>query len=110
MEVLGPDAFDGTALRRPGLWVIDFSAEWCPFCEEFLPKFAALERRGDVHLAIGDLTDVDSSLWDRFDLRITPTIIAFRDGTMVFRRDGRGGEGLDERDLDDLLAALWPRA
>lgn len=109
MDILGPEDFDQSGLRRPGMWVVDFSADWCPFCQEFLPKFASLDGDGDFRLAIGDLTDVESSLWDRFDLRVTPTLIVFCDGVPVFRRDGRPGEGLDEGDLRTLLAALPAR-
>src|SRR5580658_1330406 len=32
MERFGPGAFDGRRLGRPGKWVVDFSADWCPFC------------------------------------------------------------------------------
>ncbi|HXQ48693.1 MAG TPA: thioredoxin family protein [Thermoplasmata archaeon] len=106
MDVLGPAAFDGPRLQRPGTWVVDFSAAWCPFCDEFLPRFASLGKDGGFALAIGDLTDVESALWDVFEVRVTPTMIAFRDGIPVFRRDGRLGEGLDEGDLQALRAAL----
>ncbi|MCI4372798.1 MAG: thioredoxin domain-containing protein [Thermoplasmata archaeon] len=108
MEVFGPNAFDGTSLQRTGTWVVDFSAEWCPFCREFLPKFSTLAAGTDAQLAIGDLTDVESPLWDLFHLEITPTMIVFRDCLPVFRRDGRWGEGLDEDDLGAVRRALGP--
>jgi thiol-disulfide isomerase/thioredoxin len=106
VEVLGKDAFDGTRLERPGIWVVNFSADWCGFCEEFLPKYATLERDRGLGVVIGDLTDLDSPLWDLFRLTVTPTIVAFRDGVQFFRRDGRRGEGLDEEDLRALRAAI----
>ncbi len=106
MEVLGPEDFEGQRLRRSGTWVVDFSAEWCPFCREFLPKFAELGGEGEYQLAIGDLTDAQSPFWDTFRLEVTPTVIAFREGVVVFRRDGRWGEGLDENDLRAVRVAL----
>jgi thioredoxin-like negative regulator of GroEL len=106
VETFGPDMFEGTHLRRAGTWVVDFSADWCPFCQEFLPKFASLPRPSGVQLAIGDLTDYHSPLWDRFSLEVTPTVIVFREGAPVFRRDGRRGEGLDEDDLKSVSDAL----
>jgi thiol-disulfide isomerase/thioredoxin len=108
VEILGPEAFDGPKLRRPGTWVVNFSAEWCPFCAEFLPKFGSLGGEGEFELAIGDLTDVSSPLWDWFQLEVTPTVVAFRDGGAVFRRNGRRGYGLDDGDLRALRTALEP--
>lgn len=106
MDVLGPESFDGPRLRLPGTWLVDFSAEWCPFCVEFLTKFVSLGGEGGFRVAIGDLTDVDSPLWDWFHVEVTPTVVAFRDGVAIFRRDGRWGEGLDEGDLSALIGAL----
>jgi len=106
MELLGPEAFEGQRLLRPGMWVVNFSAAWCPYCEEFLPTFASLEGAGGIRIAIGDLTDVDSPLWDRFELTVTPTLIAFRDGTVVFRADGRRGIGLGPDAVRGAQAAL----
>jgi thiol-disulfide isomerase/thioredoxin len=110
VEVLGPESFDGAKLRRSGTWVVDFSAEWCPFCRDFLTVFSTFRGEGDFQLAIGDLTDVHTPLWDEFHLAVTPTIIAFEEGEAFFRRDGRRGEGLDAADLHALRAALENRA
>jgi thioredoxin family protein len=108
VDVLGPEEFDGSRLRRSGTWVVNFAAAWCGFSEEFLPKFASLAGGGGYHLAIGDLTDIDSELWDLFELRVTPTVLVFRDGVPILRRDGRLGEGLDDGDLEAIRAALGP--
>jgi hypothetical protein len=106
MERFGPGAFDGRRLGRPGKWVVDFSADWCPFCDQFLPIFAALEGNEEFQVAIGDLTDVDTPLWDLFDLEVTPTMIAFRDGDPVFRVDGRRNVGLTQKDVQAVRAAM----
>ncbi|MCI4342774.1 MAG: thioredoxin family protein [Thermoplasmata archaeon] len=108
MELLGPESFEGQRLLRPGTWVVNFSADWCPFCEQFLPTFASLEGTGEFQVAIGDLTDLESPLWDRFDLAVTPTLIAFREGMVVFRADGRRGIGLGQDAVRAARAALAP--
>lgn len=104
MERIGPDAFDGERLRRPGTWVIGFLADWCPFCRAFRPKLEALATAGHA-VALADLTDEENPLWERFGVEVVPTVIVFRDGATVFRRDGRLGRGLGETDLEAIEQA-----
>lgn len=106
MERIGPEAFDGNRLRRPGVWAVGFLADWCPFCRAFVPKLEALERTGPFQVVIADVTDDDSPLWDRFGVEVVPTVIVFRDGVAVFRRDGRLGRGIGAADLQSLRDAL----
>ncbi|MCI4364811.1 MAG: thioredoxin family protein [Thermoplasmata archaeon] len=106
MHRLGPEAFKDGVLQRPGRWVVDFSADWCPYCDEFLTTFRGLAGTGSFDTAIGDLTDLENPLWEEFEVDIVPTVIAFRDGAVVFRADGRRAEGLHSDDLRGLREAL----
>jgi thioredoxin 1 len=106
MERIGADEFDNDRLRRPGTWAIAFLADWCPFCREFEPEFERLAGDGASHLAIADLTDEESPLWERFHVDVVPTVIVFRDGSATFRRDGRLGRGLGPADLTAIRADL----
>ena len=108
MERLGPEAFDGDRLRRRGTWAIAFLADWCPFCRAFAPKFEALGRTGLFEIGTADLTDEETPLWERFGVEVVPTIIAFREGKAIFRRDGTLGRGLAAGDLAALRGALAP--
>jgi thioredoxin-like negative regulator of GroEL len=108
MERLGADAFTGERLNRSGTWAIAFLADWCPFCRAFEPKFAALEGTGSFEIAKGDLTDENNPLWETFHVDVVPTIVAFRDGAAIFRKDGRLGRGLGTKDLKALTDALPP--
>jgi thioredoxin 1 len=103
-ERIGAEAFDGPRLRRNGTWVIAFIADWCPFCRAFAPAFAAL-KGGDFGLAIADVSDEESPLWERFEIEVVPSMVVFRDGASVFRADGRFMEGLGPKDLDAVRAA-----
>jgi thioredoxin 1 len=104
LERLGPEVFDGQRLRRTGTWAVAFFADWCPFCREFLPSFVALKGSG-FGVAVADLTDPGNPLWERFEIEVVPSIIVFRDGTPVFRADGRFMEGLGPKDLATVRSA-----
>ncbi|MGA9839706.1 MAG: thioredoxin domain-containing protein [Thermoplasmata archaeon] len=106
MERLGPDAFQGDRLRRPGVWAVAFVADWCPFCRSFVPEFENLRGSGTFEIATADLTEDDDPLWEQFGVEVVPTVVVFRDGAVVFRRDGRLGRGLGASDLSALRGAL----
>jgi hypothetical protein len=59
-----------------------------------------------VEKAMGDVTDEESALWDDFKLNVVPTMVLFRDGEAVWRRDGTRHVGLNGADIDALRAAL----
>ena len=99
MERLTAADFDGTTLARDGVLAVAFAADWCPYCRDFMAGFEAATL--PVPAAMGDVTDEESALWDDFELEVVPTLVLFRDGVAVWRRDGRRKVG--------LLAALRGR-
>jgi thiol-disulfide isomerase/thioredoxin len=108
LERLGPEAFERLELRRSGVWAIAFLADWCPYCREFVPGFAALGGHS-FGVAVADVTSIESPLWERFGIEVVPTVIVFRDGVAGFRADGRYMEGLDANDLRAISAAATSR-
>lgn len=108
MERIGADAFDAERLRRPGTWAVVFLADWCPFCVSFAPKFAELDGTGSFRVAVADVSEESSPLWDRFRIEVVPTVIVFRDGSAAFRRDGQLMRGLGDKDLAAIRSHLAP--
>lgn len=106
MDRFDHTAFLGTKLGRAGRWAVCFAADWCPFCQKFLDRYTHLQTPDGAQTAIGDVTDLDSPLWDSFQLDVVPTLVVFEEGSPVWRRDGRLGEGLDTEDIDALQRAL----
>jgi hypothetical protein len=106
LEVLRTADFDGERLDRAGTYVVCFGAEWCPVTRRFVPKFVARRDEFDGRLAIADITDREDPLWDRFHIRITPSILVFRDGAVHARTDGRPILGVTRSDLDNLQEAF----
>lgn len=98
-------AFDGTRLGAPGLVVVGFLADWCPYCVRFLPELGRLLEEGRT-VVCADLSDEDDPLWERFSIDIVPTVLVFRDGREVFRANGVAGVGLTSTDLRAVREAL----
>lgn len=106
LELLHASDFDGTRLKRPGVYAVCFGATWCRPTRRFVPKFVARNGQLPARLAMADITDLNDPLWDVFQLQITPTMMVFRDGTPVGRFDGRRVIGLRNADLDRMAEQL----
>jgi len=106
LEVLRTGDFEGTHLQRAGTYAVCFGATWCPPTRGFVPKFVARDGKLPARLAMADITDVDDPLWDTFRIKITPTMVVFRDGAPVARFDGRRFIGLRNADLERLSEFL----
>lgn len=108
LEILRAHDFPGGRLNRPGTYVVCFAAAWCPATRRFMPHFVAL--RGSVPgvLAIADITDTSDPLWEGYRIRITPSIVIFREGEPVRRIDGRRFIGISRSTLVELANdPLW---
>ncbi len=94
-------------LKAPGSKVVLFAAEWCGYCRRFISMIKS-SHSSEVNAQNFIIVNVDSedrSLWDQYHIDLVPTLVVFKDGREVFRRDARAGIGLQEKDLDDALKA-----
>jgi len=105
LEVLRTRDFPDSRLARPGTVVVCFAAAWCPVTRRFMPRFVELNGKLPAQLAIADITELNDPLWDTFRIRITPSIIVFRDGEVTLRIDGRRFLGITNSALGQLERA-----
>lgn len=102
---LTAENFEST-LDQGGITLIDWWAEWCGPCRNFAPIYEhASEANTDVTFAKVDTED-QQQLSAAVGITSLPTLMAFRDGILVFQQPGAlPAEALDQvitavRDLD----------
>ena len=86
---LGAADFDGVKIRKPGLVLVDFSADWCAPCRVLEPVLVSVAAQHAGALELGRIdTEVEQEVTQRFGVVSMPTLLLFRDGTVVAQKVG----------------------
>lgn len=98
---LTKETFKST-IESDGIVLVDYWAEWCGPCRQFAPTYQEVsENHDDVVFAKVD-TEAEPEIASAVNIQSIPTLMAFRDGILVFAQPG----ALPKQALEEIITKV----
>ena len=98
---LTAQAFEKTVLDN-GTVLVDFWADWCGPCQRFGPIYEDVSEQHEGIVFAKVDTEAEQALAAVVNITSIPTLMAFRDGILVFRQAG----ALPKESLQSLISQV----
>lgn len=109
LQAVDDATFGDLVERAEGLVLVDFTAAWCPPCRLLTPILEQLaDEYGPRARIVGLDADDNQATAARFGVRGLPTLLYFRDGTLVDRTVGLLPKAALRARIEANLAAPAP--
>jgi thioredoxin 1 len=93
--------FEKTVLDNDTV-LVDFWADWCGPCQRFGPIYEDVSKQHDDIVFAKVDTEAEQALAAAVNITSIPTLMAFRDGILVFRQAG----ALPKESLQSLISQV----
>ena len=78
-----------------------FYASWCPYSQRFLPIFEKYQKSHPKD-CLSVMIDSKPALCDKYQIEYYPTVLLLKKGKIEKRLDATPGEGLTQKQLEEL--------
>ena len=84
MLTITTNSFENDVLRADKPVLVDFWAQWCPYCRRIAPAFDKVGEQYADTLISGKINyDEEPQLIERFGIDTIPTLMLFKDGKVL---------------------------
>ena len=83
-EKITAASFQARVAGDPGVWVLDFYADWCGPCQMIAPFISQLAEEYDGRISVGKINvDEEPSLAAAFSVNSIPLVVVMKGGTVL---------------------------
>ena len=105
MLTITTNSFENDVLRADKPVLVDFWAQWCPYCRRIAPAFDKVGEQYADTLTAGKINyDEEPQLIQRFGIDTIPTLLLFKNGEVIGSVVAPGSKAAIETFIQETLA------